>query len=312
MAPSKESEALTSLFKQFAAAFPKEDNVFLERAIYDQVSQAASEPTHVSYEDTTITSNSLTVPCKWLKPEDAAPNHAILFLHGGGYSFGSVNSHRKMAAYLAKACGLNALMVEYRRTPEVAFPAPLEDCFAAYTWLIESHGVPAERIVVMGDSCGGGLSAAIPLMALQKGVPVPGLSVALSPQYDSVGEASDSQRTNIENDALCKAATVGKLIGRHTHDGKAAKADNPLVSPLFASDADLKKMPPTWISAAGYDTLLNDSTRMGERLKKVGVEVVVEISEGMQHVFEFLAGKAPEADKSIAAIGKWVKQKFAL
>lgn len=304
MARSNESQAQSELFKTFVTSFSQaRDITYLERAIYDQVHNLASEASGVSYEDISITKD---IPCKWIRPEKASKEHCMLFMHGGGYSSGSPNGHRKMAAHLAKACNVQALSVDYRLTPETTYPASLEDCVTAYEWLLH-QGFKPEHIITCGDSCGGGLSTAVSLITTQRGLPKPAAAVSLSPWYD-LTMSGESMRTNDQNDVLNSWSLLMKLALKYAVGALDPK--NPLVSPLFASEQQLKALPPHWISACGYDQLLDDAIRFAERAKKAGVDVVLEVHEGQQHVMEFMAGKAPEADESIRKIGEWVKAKI--
>ncbi|KAK5131867.1 hypothetical protein LTR08_000534 [Meristemomyces frigidus] len=306
MAPSKQCEVQKQTFAEFSKQMPDDDNVFLERSIYDQVMTLASETPDTSYEDIDLPSEAGNYrgPGKWVRPLQASKDHVLLFLHGGGFSFGSLSSHRKLCAHLARSCNALALMVDYRLTPEAAYPAALDDCVAAYKYLLD-QGFKAENIVTIGDSCGGGLATSVPLRAMREGLPLPGAAVALSPWTDLVCKDSESYRTNAENDEL---SPPNKLAERYCKGG--AKPDDPLLSPIYTDMEELRKLPPHWISCAGHDVLLNDGTRMAERLEKAGVEVVLKVHEGQQHVFEFMAGKAAESDESIRDIGKWVRSKI--
>lgn len=300
MPPSKESEALKALFERFTANSPAEENLFLEQVIYDQVQNASTEVPDVKYETVTVADR----PAIWARPDGASQTHAMLFMHGGGFSFGSPNSHRKLTAHLAKACNCPALSIDYRLSPEFPYPIPLNDCVNAYKFLLDS-GIPAGNIVLAGDSCGGMLSTAVPLAAQKAGLPTPGASVSLSPWYDMTS-FNGSMDTNETNDVLNSKEGVNKLAERYTAGNKDLRND-PLVSPL---KADLTGLPPHWISCAGFDMLLDHGTRLAAKAKEAGVEVVLEVHEGQQHVFEFMAGKAPEADESIRKIGEWVRQKI--
>ncbi|KAK3717450.1 ATP synthase mitochondrial F1 complex assembly factor 2 [Vermiconidia calcicola] len=295
MAPSKESAALKELFEGFAAAFPADGDPYLSRAIYDQVHKAATEASGVAYEDTTAGGR----PCIWIRPESASTKHVILFMHGGGFSFGSPNGHRKLAAHLAKACNF-----DYRLTPENPYPAPLDDCVAAYKWLLD-QGYEAKNIVVAGDSCGGGLSTSLPLAAVQQGLPNPGAAVSLSPWYDLTCKNGESFSSNEQNDVLNTKEFVQVIADRYVAGGTSK--EDPLVSPLFA---DLSGLPPTWISVGGFDMLRDQGVLLAEKAKKEGAEVVLEVHEGQQHVMEFMAGNAPEADESLRRIGQWVREKI--
>ena len=313
MAPSPESAALKSLFQTISANFPPSDsnNVWLERTLYTRVAEASIEPPDTTYTDRT-TANS-HVPYLWISPTapTTSAKHAILFLHGGGFSFGSPGgSHRKLAGHLAKACGMPAASVDYRLTPEHPHPAAVDDCVAVYSHLLNDLSIPAGNIILIGDSCGGGLASTVPLALAQRGLPQPGASVALSPWYDHTN-AGPSREYNKDNDAMTQLPFSNLLAARNAA-GKTALTD-PLISPIFASKEELKRaMPPHYISVAGHDTLRSDGEVMAEKLREAGVEVKLEVGEGMQHVFEFMVGRAPEADESVASIGGWVRARMGL
>lgn len=186
----------------------------------------------------------------------------------------------------------------------------MDDCITAYKYLLTDLKYQADKIVVSGDSCGGGLSTTIPLALISQGLPLPAASVSLSPWYDLTNTDSGTMDSNSENDVLNTKPFIQMLI-KYYVDGNTvgAKADHPLISPLFASDEDLAKVPPHWISVGGYDMLRDHGERMAARLKGLGVETILEVHEEQQHVMEFMAGKAPEANKSLEDIGKWVKTK---
>ena len=304
MAPSEESQKLTELFKTLAANFPQDGNSFLERCVYDQVHRAGKECPGVSYEDITIPNGPA---CKWVRPDNAAAGNAMLFMHGGGFSFGSPNGHRMLTAHLAKACACVALSVDYRLAPQHPYPAPLDDCMTAYQFLLDQGYAPS-KIALAGDSCGGGLVTSVPLAAMQRKLPSPAASISLSPLYD-VAATGGTMDSNEENDVLNTKPFCAMLADRYTRSKSELKVD-PLVSPLFASPEQARQLPPHWISVAGYDMLRDHGERMAEKLKQAGVEVKLEVHDGQQHVFEFMAGNAPEADDSIGRIGKWVRAKL--
>lgn len=154
----------------------------------------------------------------------------MLFMHGGGYAFGSPNGHRKLTAHLAKACNVPALSIDYRMVPEHPFPAPLDDCVSAYKYLLDQGYAPGS-IVLAGDSCGGGLVSAVPLEARKRGLPLPGASVALSPWMD-LTLGSESLETNKELDVLGTKPFVDTLADMYTNGDKELRK-NPVVSPLY-------------------------------------------------------------------------------
>ncbi|MDH4351810.1 MAG: alpha/beta hydrolase, partial [Gemmatimonadota bacterium] len=112
------------------------------------------------------------MPAEWLRPADATTNGAILYLHGGAYTMGSCATHRTLAARIAIAGRTPALQPAYRLAPEHPFPAALQDCVAAYRWLV-SQGIAPQKIVVAGDSAGGGLAVALAVMLRDDHVPLP-------------------------------------------------------------------------------------------------------------------------------------------
>ena len=303
MAPSAQSDALAELFKEFASQFPQDNNHYIERCIYDQVHPAASEATGIWYEDVKIGGRL----CKWVRPQDATSSRMMLFFHGGGFSFGSPNGHRKLAAHLAKACGIVCLMVDYRLSPEHVYPAALEDCVRAYEWALE-HTFSGDQIILAGDSCGGGQVTSVPLALAERGLPNPAASISLSPWYDLTG-SGETMNTNEQNDVLKTKPFVAMIADRYT---KGAAKEDPLISPLFASNSQLENLPPHWISVGGYDMLRDDGERFAEKLKNAGVELVLEVQEEQQHVCEFMVGKAPEANRSIERIAEWTRKKLRL
>lgn len=199
MAPSNEAGAIRSLFDNISANYPSasSQNLWLERALYETVTSLATECPGVTYEDKVTDTG---IGYKWIQPREASTRHVMLFLHGGGFSFGSTDSHRKLAAHLANACGMPAASVDYRLTPEVPHPAQVEDCVDVYQEL-RADGYEGENIVLCGDSCGGGLVSSVPIMLAAHQLVKPGASVALSPWFDHTN-SGETHQTNAEVDAI--------------------------------------------------------------------------------------------------------------
>ncbi len=123
------------------------------------------------------------VPAEWIEAPGVADEHVIFYLHGGGYMIGSINTHREMISRLSRASGARALVIEYRLAPEHPFPAAVEDATTAYRWLL-SAGVDPARLVIAGDSAGGGLTVATLVALRDTGDPLPAAAVCLSPWVD--------------------------------------------------------------------------------------------------------------------------------
>ena len=244
------------------------------------------------------------VAAEWAIPAGADPDRALLYLHGGGYSVGSIASHRRLVGHLAKAAGVRGLSVEYRLAPEDPFPAGLDDAVTAFSWLLR-EGYEAGRIGVAGDSAGGGLALATALALRERGLPAPGGLVLLSPWTD-LASTGDSLTGNVGKDlVLRRVASDAPGIGWYAgdHDVK-----NPLISPLYADFADFA---PFIVHVGGDELLLDDATRLAERASAAGCEVTIEVWPEMQHVFQIAAGNVPESDSSVSKLGAWLSNRLA-
>ncbi|KAL6240302.1 hypothetical protein RBB50_012789 [Rhinocladiella similis] len=301
--PSKESTAQVDLFKAMAkiiAAHPGLD-LELNRLLFEEPHRLASEPTDVTYED--VQCPGSVRPAIWCKPLGTSPSHVVLYFHGGGFSTGSPSSHRKLAGHLAKAAGCFALVQDYRRAPEHPFPAQIEDAVAAYEWLLQDRGLSNHHIATAGDSAGGNLAVSSVLKMRELGLPLPSAIVGISPHVD-MGQVGKTLITNAGTDALVDRATLSVMLSSFL--GGASK-ENPLANPLHA---DLTGMPPMYLCVGSWEMLQDDAQMLADRAKEAGVEVELEISEGMQHVYPFMAGNAPEANKTIDNIGDWLRKKL--
>jgi epsilon-lactone hydrolase len=228
----------------------------------------------------------------------------ILCIHGGGYVTGSIHTHRKLFAHLAKAIGCRALIPDYRRAPEHPFPAALEDTISAYRWLLE-QGVIASHIAITGDSAGGGIAITALLRVREMGLPVPVASLPLSPWFD-MEVTGETMETNYETEGVLKRAVVEQLVPMFL--GEANRRD-PLANPLYA---DLTGLPPIYIQVGGYETLLDDSRRLFERAHRSGVNVKLDVFPERQHTLQFAAGNDPVADEAIERLAAWVRPKLGL
>lgn len=302
MSASKEAEAVGVLWRSLSqrmAANPQLDIVSL-RSVLDEMQVLASEPTDVTYQEVVAGGR----PALWANPIDAATDRVILFFHGGGFIAGSINCHRKLAAHLAKATGCRTLIPDFRLAPEHPFPAQLEDCTACYLWLLEQGFDPA-HIATAGDSAGGNLAVSVCLNLRDQDVKLPAAIIGISPWFDMEANGP-SMETNAGRCAIGRRQTYEKIIVM-VLQGHSAK--DPLANPLYA---DLTGLPPIYLSGASEELLLDNSFRFEEIAKKAGVDVTIDIAEGMHHVYEFMVGRAPEADRAIADIARWLRPKIGL
>jgi monoterpene epsilon-lactone hydrolase len=299
---SKKSQAVGDLWRSIASrmdANPGLDMVS-RRAILDALQELASEPADVTYQEIWVAGQQAL----WVNPLGAAADRVILFLHGGGFIAGSINCHRKLAAHLAKATGCRALIPAYRLAPENPFPAQLDDAFGIYQWLLK-EGLDPSHIATAGDSAGGNLAVSICLRAQAQNLPFPAAIIGISPWLDMEvnGWTLD---TNKERSAVGSRESYQQIVGMllKGHDPK-----DPFANPLYA---DLAGFPPIYLSAGTEEALLDNPQRLAEAAKKANVDVTLKIAEGMQHVYEFMAGRAPEADETIADMAIWLRPKIGL
>ncbi len=239
------------------------------------------------------------VPGEWFTPPGVSSDITVYWLHGGGYSTGSVATHARMVSLIAKVAGARAFAVDYRLAPENPFPAGLDDAVAGYRWLLE-QGVDPARLVIGGDSAGGGLSLAMLQRLREAGDSLPAATVLLSPWTDLEG-AGESMKTRREADPMIDPTSVPDQARDYLPDGDLR---DPLVSPLYA---DFTGLPPMLIQVGDAEVLLDDSTRVYERAEAAGVDVTLEVNDEMIHVFQIFAPLLPEAVAAIERIGEFAK-----
>jgi len=239
------------------------------------------------------------VPGFWFTPPSPRPRSAILYLHGGGYVMGSVATHRSLIGRLVRACGVRCLALDYRLAPEHPFPAGIEDACAAHRWLL-SEGIPASGIVIAGDSAGGGLTLGTLVALRDAGERLPAAAVCISPLADLEQTGDSSTRGDIDDPMVSRDGTF--VMADAYLQGSAAR--DPRASPIHA---DFTGLPPLRIEVGTREILLDDAKRVAARARAAGVEVELELGEGLTHVWQ-LHPHLPESAASIARIGRFVSK----
>jgi monoterpene epsilon-lactone hydrolase len=240
------------------------------------------------------------VPGEWIIPAGAGSGHVILYLHGGAYNAGSSHSHRALASNIAYAARVRALTINYRLAPEHLYPAALEDALMAYAWLLERDILP-QQVTVAGDSAGGGLTIALLIALRERGLPLPAAAVCLSPWTD-LSASGESWQDNAGFDYVINGPKLKEAARLYLGQ---TDAHTPCASPLYAN---LHGLPPMLIQVGSDEILLSDSTRLAEQARAAGVEVHLEIWEGMQHVWHFAAQILPEGRQAIERIGQFIQE----
>ena len=242
------------------------------------------------------------IACQLLTPENAEQNRLVVYLHGGGYALGSLQSHAGLAAQIGKAAASAVLQVDYRLAPEHSFPAPIEDVCKVYQALLDG-GMAAESITFAGDSAGGGLVIASILALKEEAIPLPGAAVCLSPWVDLTfsGESVESCR---EIDPLINVESLSELVNAYMAGQDPAQAK---ASPLYAN---LEGFPPLFIQVGEREILLSDSERLAENARQANLDVVYEKWPEMIHVWHLFYPQLTEGRSAIARVGDFIREKL--
>jgi monoterpene epsilon-lactone hydrolase len=297
---SKESEAVTRLYQSWLAIPAGDPDWSLDdqRDLVEGWNVLTSEPGAVDYLET----DAGGVPAMWAVPQNAEEQRVLLCIHGGGYITGSIYTHRKLYAHLAKAVRVRALIVGYHLLPKGTHPTPVDDVLAAYGWLLD-HGLDARHIAFVGDSAGGALSITAQLRAREQHRPLPAATMLLSPWVD-MEVTGESMVSNSGKDALFNKPWVEQMASMFL---AGASPRDPLANPLYA---DLAGLGPIYIQVGEHELLLDDGRRLAQHAEQAGVDTRLDVFPEQQHTFQMMAGRAPEADDAICRLADWVEPKL--
>ena len=239
-----------------------------------------------------------SVHSAWLTPPNFTDGKVVLYLHGGGFIAGSINSHRDLATRIAKASNARILIIDYKLAPENKFPAGLNDALNSYKWLLNNKISP-HNIVVAGDSAGGGLALSLLLLIKEKGIAMPGGAVFLSPWVDLECKGKSYLR-NKEKDPMLNHDMLYSTAMFYAENNDLS---NPLLSPL---NGDLSGLCPMLIQAGSNEVLEDDAVMLADKARQSGVKAELEIWDSMFHVWHYFARYLPEGRKAIERIGSFI------
>lgn len=243
------------------------------------------------------------IASEWVDAPGARADHAILYLHGGGYVIGSCATHRSLASKLSEASKARVLVIDYRMAPEAPYPAAVEDGVKAYRWLLAQGFAPA-KLAISGDSAGGGLTLATAVALRDADVALPKALAMLSPWTDMTG-TSDTMTSRAKLDPMVQKEGLVGMAGMYL-SGKDAKT--PGASPLFA---DMRGLPSMLIQVGDHEVLLDDSRSLEKKAKTAGVDVTLEVWDEMIHVWHLFHPLLPEGVKALEGIGGYLTKKWA-
>lgn len=286
------------LIRDFLAASPDTDKMTMEerRAYFNSLDQQFPTPEYVRIEP--VVANGIRA--EWVKAPGASDDRVILYLHGGGYVVGSPTSHRHLVAELGRATHSAALSIDYRLAPENPFPCAVTDAVSAYRGLIDS-GVAPERVVIAGDSAGGGLTVATLVSLREQSVALPAAGVCISPWTDLTMTA-ESYATKAASDPMINRDQLSMMASAYLG---GADARQPLASPLFA---DLRGLPPLLVQVGSDEVLLDDSLLLAERASEAGVATTLEVWDEMIHVWHFFHPMLKEGRDAIEHAAQFVRE----
>jgi monoterpene epsilon-lactone hydrolase len=251
---------------------------------------------------TQITRSRLTGAGEVLRvaPAQTRSDLVIFYIHGGGFVFGSPDTHSAMLGALAQRLGAAAVLPYYRLAPEAPFPAAIEDVAAAYQAVLDS-GVAAHNIILGGDSAGGALAFNLLSRLCADADALPRALFVFSPLTDFLHEGA-SFRENAAREAVLPAAQAGLMAEMYL---AGASPSDPAVSPLRA---DYHGAPPVWITVGSTEILRDDARRMSTYLQDQNVNVTLVEEHDLPHVWPIFHNFLPEARTTLDALTQWIKQ----
>ena len=277
------------------ASHPRPRNLADRRKRLDALGAQYALPADVRVEAV----NANGVAAEWTTTPTADPSRVILFLHGGGYISGSIDSHRHMIAQAGREAHARTLALGYRLAPEHPFPAALDDAVAGYRYLLSS-GLAAKRICVAGESAGGGLAIALLVSARDAGLELPACVWCSSPWVD-LEMTGASMTTKAAVDPLISKPYLEELAAAYLN---GADPRLPLASPIHA---DLRGLPPMLIQVGSCETLLDDAVRLAGAAGAADVRVTLDVWPDMIHAWHLFYQQVDVGRRALAAVGAFVR-----
>jgi epsilon-lactone hydrolase len=271
------------------AAFPFDSDVSQQRRLLRELTSAQPLPA-----DVTVTAAALGgVPTAEITIDGVEPRHVVLYFHGGVYVLGDAFQAADLAAQVGRRTRATVISVDYRLAPEHPYPAAVDDALAAYQALLQDGTAPS-AIAFVGESAGGGLAVATLVNARDHGLPLPAAAFVMSP-YADLTLAGTTMQTKRDADPLFTPEAFPARVADYTAGHDPALG---LISPIFA---DLSGLPPLLIQAGGHEVLLDDAVRLARQAATADVQVTLDITPGVPHVFQ---AYHPILDEAAAALDR--------
>jgi monoterpene epsilon-lactone hydrolase len=299
---SEEARQSLELYRSVGTLEVQQTDIRVIRAIFETLHLGANEPEGVTYAE--VDANG--VPAMWCVPKDCDADRVLLHCHAGGTLVLSMHSDRKLVGHIAKATGVRALVVNFRRSPEDPYPAQVEDIRRAYDWVLAQGFLP-QHIASIGHSIGGNLCTGLVLGLRDEGSPMPAAILSVSPWYD-MEMSCETMESKAKTDVMVSKEQLGRMRDAWL-TGTGISARDPRVNLLYA---DLTGLPPINIYYGDDEVLAGDAIEFARRARAAGVDVSLTAVPEMQHSFIFLAGRVPEVNQAIGEMGVWLRRKLGL
>jgi monoterpene epsilon-lactone hydrolase len=289
---TEQQESLDAILRQ--SAFPAGSDVNEQRRLLRELLSAQPLPA-----DVTVTAAKLGgVPTAEITVDGIEPRHAVLYFHGGVYVMGDAFLAADLASQVGRRTQAKVISVDYRLAPEHPYPAAVDDALAAYEALLDD-GVAPSDIAFAGESAGGGLAIATMVNARDHGLPLPAAAFVMSPYVD-LTLAGTTMETKSDVDPLLSRENLQARVTDYTSGQDAGLG---LISPVFA---DLSGLPPLVIQAGSHEVLLDDAIRLAREAATADVEVTLEITPGVPHVFQAYHPILDEAPAALDRAGRFL------
>jgi len=284
---TEQRENLDAILRQ--SAFPDDADVNEQRRALRELLSAQPLPA-----DVTVTAAELGgVPTAEITVDGIEPRHVVLYFHGGVYVMGDAALAADLASQVGRRTDAKVISVDYRLAPEHPYPAAVDDALAAYRALLDNGSDPSD-IAFAGESAGGGLAVATLVNARDHGLPLPAAAFVMSP-YADLTLAGTTMETKREVDPLLNREALQFAVTAYTAGQDAALG---LISPIFA---DLSGLPPLIIQAGTHEVLLDDAVRLAQQAVAADVELTLDVTPGVPHVFQ---AYYPILDEAAAALDR--------
>jgi epsilon-lactone hydrolase len=295
---TEQRETLDTILRQ--SAFPAGSDVSEQRRQLRELLSAQPLSPEV-----TVTRAVLGgVPAAEITVDGIEPRHVVLYFHGGVYVLGDAFLAADLASQVGRRTRAKVISVDYRLAPEHPYPAAVDDALAAYEALLQGGTAPSD-IAFAGESAGGGLAIATLVNARDHGLPLPAAAFVMSP-YADLTLAGPTMETRREADPLLSRENLQPRVTDYTAGQDAALG---LISPIFA---DLSGLPPLIIQAGTHEVLLDDAIRLARQAATADVEVTLDITPGVPHVFQAYYPILDEAAAALDRAGQFLSAHLAV